>query len=129
MPIDRRTLLKGGATAGAVAGLTVAPYVGAKEPPLVIYDSRIAESARFAIEHPGDGKYLDISQEETKGWPLLRGGLPRTSTVEGLTGWSDWVAVRGELEAQGWRFHREDRAPSPLSGKAHLFRWSLRARI
>ena len=40
--------------------------------------------------------------------------------VEGLTRWSDWVGLRGELERQGLRLVAEHRTPGGLH------RWTMR---
>lgn len=123
--IDRRTLLK----AGAVAGIaTAAPAVAALRRParVVMFDSRIAESLAFASTAGGD-QAIDLYREHHSHFARLRAGQ-HPGVVEGLTGWSDWVVVRGELEAQGYRVTAEQKVRAPSSGKAHLFRWSMKAR-
>lgn len=129
MKIDRRTVLKGSAAASTAVGVPVAAHrMQETGETVLIFDSRIPESASFAAERRSEMQLVDIARADEQGWPMLRGALPEASQVEGLTGWSDWVSVRGELEARGWRFHRDDPIPAPLSGKAHLFRWSLKRR-
>ncbi|WP_284124316.1 hypothetical protein [Parerythrobacter aestuarii] len=127
--MDRRTVIKGSAAASAAIGVPVAARASHPSGDTVlIFDSRIPESASFAAERRKEMRLVDIACADEQGWPMLRGALPEASEVEGLTGWSDWVSVRGELEARGWRFHRDNPIPAPLSGKAHLFRWSLKRR-
>ncbi|WP_427967777.1 twin-arginine translocation signal domain-containing protein [Altererythrobacter sp.] len=128
MRIDRRTMLKGSTVAGAALGVPASQVVLAQESRLAIYDSRIPESAGFANSLKGEAGLIDIAHADANGWPMLRGDLPKAQVIEGLTGWSDWVAMRGELEARGWRFQRDDQAPAPISGKSHLFRWTLKIR-
>ncbi|MBB3861644.1 hypothetical protein GGQ88_002932 [Novosphingobium hassiacum] len=53
-------------------------------------------------------------------------GNPRY--VTGLTRWSDWTVLRGLLEERGLRTTEETRVPGRLSGRDHLFRWSMIAR-
>jgi hypothetical protein len=45
--------------------------------------------------------------------------------IVGLTGWGDWVVVRGFLEERGFRLRSEAQVAAPLSGKTHLFRWEM----
>lgn len=114
---DRRTVLKAGAVAG-VAGLA-APAAAFAIPALTVCDSRIAESRVFA---PG-GAALDLAQ----GWDAVR-AHPGAARIEGLTGWSDYVALRGLFGARGLRVVREERVAAPLSSRANLIRWRMVAR-
>lgn len=125
--LDRRTLLKGAAVASAAGALPLAAEAAAPVVRLVVYDSRIAESRDFAAGIAAAHR-LDLAAAHDSQWAGLRGALPAVTRIEGLTGWSDWVAVRGELEARGLRTSAEDRVSAPLSGKAHLLRWSMQAR-
>lgn len=128
MKTDRRTLLKTGAVVGAAAGIPLATRDKAKAgEPLVVFDSSIAESADFASGTEASGK-IDIARAEEDFWARLRSDLPGGIRLEGLTGWSGWVMIRGELEQRGWRVAAERRSPAPLSGRTHLIRWSLAAR-
>lgn len=117
MSVDRRSVLKAGALAGVSAATPALAAMGGDEA-LVIHDSRIAESRAFAM-----GQGIDLS----RGWSQLR-AHPGATRVEGLTGWSDYVALRGLLGARGLRVVREEKVAAPLSGRAHLFRWSMAAR-
>lgn len=69
---------------------------------------------------------IDLARDRLRGWTAVRatGGVDR---IEGLTRWSDWVAVRGALLAQGYRVAAEQRVGS-AGPEAALFRWSLRRR-
>lgn len=118
--MTRRGVLRG----GAVASAAIAVPVGAaalRKAGLVVYDSGIAESRAFA-RGAGTMRRLDLAEEHRARFATLRAGLPRGKTIEGLTRWSDWVALRSELESQGWRLAFEAR-----SGKSvELFRWTMR---
>jgi hypothetical protein len=115
---DRRAVLKGGAVLGVAAGLPLAARASA--PALTVFDSRLPESAAFARTRRS-GLQLDLATASLR-------TLPVASRIEGLTGWSDWIDLRGELELRGLRLLSEDRVQATLSGRAHLFRWSMQAR-
>ena len=123
MRADRRTMLKCSALAAAIP---LTGGVARATPRLVVFDSRVPESASFAAGIAGHR--IDLARAHETRWRALRADLPDLGTVEGLTGWSDWIAVRGVLEARGFRPGREDRIAAPLSGKANLFRWSMKER-
>ena len=118
MKADRRAVLKGGAVLSAAAGLPLAASAAA--PALTVYDSRLPESAAFARTRNG-GRQIDLASANLR-------ALPAATRIEGLTGWSDWIDLRGELELRGLRVVAEDRVAAPLSGRAHLFRWTMQAR-
>jgi hypothetical protein len=126
MQVSRRAVLKAGALTGLGTGSAIAaPALAARmQPlPLVIFDSRIAESVAFsATQTAGDA--LDLAQGTAAAWRAL--GTP--SRVTGLTRWSDWTALRGALEEQGLRVQTEQRVAAPLSGRDHLFCWSMALR-
>lgn len=122
MRVSRRSMLKGGALAGAVAA-TPALAAMAKPAPLVVFDSRIPESAAFAASQGGSGK-IDLAL----GTAQAARAIKSPSAVTGVTRWSDWTALRGVMEAQGLRLTDETRAAAPLSGRTHLFRWTMAAR-
>jgi type IV secretory pathway TrbL component len=122
MRVSRRSMLKGGALAGAAAA-TPALAAMAKPAPLVVFDSRIPESAAFAASQGGSGK-IDLAL----GTAQAARAIKSPSAVTGVTRWSDWTALRGVLEAQGLRLTDETRAAAPLSGRTHLFRWTMAAR-
>jgi hypothetical protein len=132
MGVNRRTVLKGSALAGAAVGVPLAANaatsaVTGKSATLVIFDSRIAESADFAARRAAAHR-IDLAEAQQTRWAALRGSLPPVGSVEGLTGWSDWITVRGELESRGLRVVSESPVKAALSGKTHVFRWSLKAR-
>ena len=117
MRTDRRGVLKG----GALAGVAVAVPVGARAAEaLLVYDSRLAESAGF-----GGGQGIDLARVSLRD---AHGLLTGAARVEGLTRWSDWTVLRGLLEEQGLRRTAETRVSSPLSGHDGLIRWSMAAR-
>lgn len=122
MHLSRRTMLKGSALAGAtVAKSAIAASI--HHAPVVVFDSRIPESRALAAAHPGS-RCVNLEQ----GLATVRHVLGRPQAVIGLTRWSDWTALRGLFEEQGLRLEEEMRAPSPLSSRTHLFRWTMTAR-
>ena len=123
MRADRRTLLKG---AAALVAVPLAGGAALATPRLVVFDSRVPESASFAARMAGIR--IDLARAHETLWVGLRSYRGDIGAVEGLTGWSDWIAVRGEFEGRGLRLGSEDRVAAPLSGKAHLFRWSMKSR-
>lgn len=117
MKATRRGVLKG----GALASVAAAVPVGARSAQAsVVFDSRLAESARFA-----GGQGIDLAQVSLREAHGLLAGATR---VEGLTRWSDWTVLRGLLEGQGLRRTAEARMGAPLSGHDGLLRWSMAAR-
>lgn len=98
------------------------PFPGISTTELVIFDSRIPESVVFAMGHP---LQLDIADLELRRWDQLRKNLADLGRVTGLTGWSDWIVVRGLLQERGMRLQSETPVLAPVSGKAHLFRWEM----
>jgi len=117
LPLTRRRLLQ---SAGAVGALASAPALAARiKPALVVYDSRLAESAGFAAQQGGPA--LDVAQ----GLHPRRLALGDATALEGMTGWGDYVALRGALRLQGFRRVSERKVEAPLSGAGHLFRWRL----
>ena len=93
------------------------------QPALVVFDSRIPASRAFAQKY--SSARVDVALEDVGFWRTLRAELPK-GAVFGMTGWSDWVMVRGLLEEKGLRLVSEVAAPAPRSGKAHLFAWEMR---
>lgn len=125
MRADRRSVLKGSAALAVLA----APAATATARPrrtVTVFDSRLPESASFAATRRG--LRLDVAEGDASLWVDLRRGLPATARVEGLTGWSDWTALRSELEGQGFRLSHEQRLSGPLSGRDGLFRWAMKGR-
>lgn len=116
--VTRRGLLK----AGAVAGVAAAVPAGAmafKAGITVVHDSRLPESRAFAATLGGAG--IDLASEHGQRFSGLRAGLPKGRGIEGLTRWSDYVALRRELYRQGFRVTAEARSGS-------LIRWSMVSR-
>lgn len=127
--VTRRNLLKG-AGVGAAAIATPAAALAADQaatPVLVLYDSRLPESADFAARH-GSAQRLDVAQGHATGWADLRTGIPQGTRLEGLTRWSDYAALRLALRGSGLRAGAETPARAPLSGHDGLTRWSLAPR-
>lgn len=120
MRTDRRGLLKGGALAAASAAVPMGARAAAEAAALVVYDSRLAESASF-----GQGQGIDLAGVSLR---EAHGQLAGAARVEGLTRWSDWTVLRGLLEEQGLRRTAESRVGAPLSGHDGLVRWGMAAR-
>ncbi len=122
MRVSRRSMLKGGALAGSVLAVP-AFAVEIQRLPVVVFDSAIAESVAFAATQGGS---RSINLEDAGILRRIALGDPRH--VTGLTRWSDWTALRGLLEERGLRMTEEVRVPGRLSGRDHLFRWTMIAR-
>lgn len=125
MRADRRSVLKGSAALAALG----APAATASARPrrtVTVFDSRLPESTSFAAGRRG--ARLDVAEGDATLWADLRRGLPATARVEGLTGWSDWTALRSELEGQGFRLVHEGRLSGAPSGRDGLFRWAMKGR-
>lgn len=103
MKINRRSLIKAGAATAAASGVVIRA-TAAQPPALVVYDSRLPESAAFAASF--SGAKLDVAHEDRQFWATLRAGAPKGRVI-GLTRWSDLIIVRGELERQGKRLSSE----------------------
>lgn len=122
MRLSRRSILKGTVLTGsAIAAPAFAANLG--DAPLMVFDSRVPESLAFAAAQ-GSAQRFDLAQ----GIEKARSALNHAQSVTGLTRWSDWTALRGLLEEQGLRLKEDMRAASPLSGRTHLFRWTMTAR-
>lgn len=118
---DRRTVLKGSALLAAAPVLVGMTDRASR---LIVFDSGVPESTAFASGKAG--RRFDLAQAHATRWSAIREDRPGLNLVDGLTGWSDWIGLRGELEAKGFRLDREERVAAPLSGMAHLFRWTMR---
>lgn len=121
--IDRRGLLRAGTLAAAAAGTPGAARAAAAAlPALVVFDSRVAESRAFAQGFP-----LASRHDLALGPLALRARLSALEggRIEGLTGWADWVALRGAARGTGLRLSADQRITAPLSGRRNLFRWTL----
>lgn len=97
----RRQVIKGMALMaplGAVAAVIDGP-LPRRPDALVVFDSDHATSREFA----GSAVCaIDLVDERTGRWAQLRHATP-TGAVMGLTTWSDFVQVRGVLEARRMR--------------------------
>jgi hypothetical protein len=118
--VTRRGVLRGGALASAALAVPVGA-AALRQAGLVVYDSAIAESRAFA-RSAGAVRKLDLAAEHRARFATLRAGLPKGRSIEGLTRWSDWVALRSELETQGWRLAFEARS----GRRGELFRWTMK---
>ncbi|WP_226015808.1 twin-arginine translocation signal domain-containing protein [Novosphingobium sp. FKTRR1] len=116
---DRRRLLQGAALAGGALGLGSSARALASEPDLLVHDSAVPTTAALTAQHPL-AQCIDIARERHTRWQALRGHDGSARRIDGLTRWSDWVAIRGELERQGYRVASESR---PRSGG--LVHWSM----
>jgi hypothetical protein len=120
MSVSRRSLLKGTV---AVSAATAVPAIAfGADQTLTIYDSRIPESQAFAERAT---HRLDVVDLDATRWADLRGDLSGVRRISGLTGWSDWIVVRGLLEERGLRLTSESSIEAPISAKAHLFKWEM----
>ncbi|NKJ43398.1 hypothetical protein [Novosphingobium sp. SG720] len=123
--LDRRTLLRTGTLVAAGTALPAGAQAVAP-PALVVFDSRVAESRAFAASFPLAARH-DVMHGPLALRRRLAGLAP--GRVEGLTGWSDWVTLRGAARGQGLRPTAENAVPAPVSGKRNLFRWSMAERV
>lgn len=119
--LSRRRLLQGAGAAGLVAvrpALAAAPWSDPAAT-LLVYDSRIAESAALAAASPHRLRH-DLAQGR-----IEPGRLRAVAALEGLTRRSDLVALSLGLRLHGLRVVEERRSAAPLSGRDHLYRWSM----
>lgn len=114
--LSRRRLLQGAGAAGLIAAR---PALAASAPALLIYDSRIPESAAFAAASPNPSRH-DLAQGR-----IDPRRIAAVSRMEGLTRHSDYVALSLALRLQGMRRQDDRRLPPSISTRDHLFRWSL----
>ncbi|MBB3954879.1 hypothetical protein [Novosphingobium sediminicola] len=110
--LSRRRMMQGAGAAGLIAAR---PALAAAAPALLVYDSRLPESAAFAAASSTPLRH-DLAQGRLD---PRRIGL--VSRIEGLTRRSDYVALSLALRLHGMRSKDERR----LSTRDHLFRWSL----
>jgi hypothetical protein len=115
--VNRRTVLKGAAVAGAAASAPLGTQLlGAG--PLTIFDSRLPESLAFA-RSAAARRRVDLAEQHANRFAQLRGALPKGLRIEGLTRWSDLVALRRELGRQGYRLQSETQTARGL------YRWTM----
>jgi hypothetical protein len=124
MSISRRNLLVSAGVLGAVSSLPTlaqSPQVA-----LVIFDSRIPESLAFAKERGRVGmETIDIGAKGVSALHVARQAKEASGEILGLTGWTDWVMLRGLLEEHGKRLTRELRVPHLGSRPATPFEWAM----
>lgn len=116
--LTRREALK----TAAVASAALAAPLGAaalRQRTVTVFDSRLPESLAFSKS--SSGIRIDLAAEHVARFSALRAGSPQGGRIEGLTRWSDYAALRRELERQGWRIRAEDRA----GRSGQLFRWTM----
>ncbi len=122
--VTRRSILIGAGLGGAA--LAVPAFAHAQSRPvLAVYDSRLPQSLRFAGECEAKGiRLFDIADQEADRWRACRDGfdVAEGATIVGMTGWSDWVALRGLLHEQRRRVQGESRVDG--EGRS-LFNWSV----
>jgi hypothetical protein len=97
--LSRRNLLAGGAMASAAIAVST-HAVGKPGIQIIVFDSRDARSQTFAAA--GHGENIDVAQNPVSLWSALRTVQPK-ALVRGFTRWSDFIAVRGNLERAGLR--------------------------
>lgn len=114
---DRRGVLKGTALATGALGFGPGARALGAGVDVVIHD-RTLPGGGLAGLYPL-ARSIDLADERRTHWRRLRAGLGTAQRVEGLSGWSDWVAVRGELERQGFRVTTETKVTP------RQFRWSM----
>ncbi len=99
MIFTRRDLLAGGSIA-SVAIATSTRAIESRSNQITIFDSRDARSRTFAAAGPEQN--IDVAQKSVNLWSVLR-KVPRETFVSGFTRWSDFIAIRGQLESAGLR--------------------------
>ena len=117
MKLTRRALVKTGVAAAAAGAVPMQAIAAGGRPVLVVYDSRLPESAAFA--RTSGAARIDIAAEDANFWRGLRAPVP-AGRVVGLTRWADLVVARGWLEEQGKRLKLEEQLVP-----GGLFRWEL----
>ncbi len=124
MSVSRRAVLKGASVLGAAVAVPVAAK--AKSPVLAVCDSRLPESRLFAAAQRRKGiRIVDVAKGDRALWTLARQELAATGPVIGMTGWSDWVVLRGLMEERGKRLTRETRIPHKGARMATPFEWAM----
>ena len=123
MMVDRRTTLAG--LMGSAALTTVAARAAMPgHPAILVIDSRHAISRALGLRTPG-AHVIDIAAAHENFWAEVRGCRPRGAGVRGLTGWSDWVLLRGALQDKGLRVRAETPIDPARTSHAALFLWHM----
>lgn len=99
MIFTRRIFLAGGAIASAAIPVSVRAIEVLRNQ-ITVFDSRFARSQMFAAA--GLGETVDVAQNPVNLWSALR-DVPTGASVVGLTRWSEFIAIRGQLESTGLR--------------------------
>jgi hypothetical protein len=115
MTLSRRSLIKSGAAAAAATAASGPIAAASAMPALVVFDGRSPLSRAFANTH--FAPVIDVAIEDDNLWRTLRSAAP-TGSITGMTGWSDWVVVRGLLEEKGKRLKSEKQSGT-------LFLWTM----
>ena len=124
MSVSRRAVLKAASALGVAAAMPVAAK--AKSPVLAVCDSRLPESRLFAAAQRRKGvRIVDVAQGDRALWTLARQEFNTAGPITGMTGWSDWVVLRGLMEEQGKRLTRETRIPHKGARMATPFEWVM----
>jgi hypothetical protein len=124
MRVSRRTLLKSVGVAGAATALPAQAF--AASPALAVYDSRLPEGAAFGATAKAQGLHtVDVAGGDRAILQIARHSLSTSDTVVGLTGWSEWVIVRGLLEERGKRLSQERRVTHSGKRNATPFEWTM----
>jgi hypothetical protein len=122
MRASRRALLKSAGLTGVAA--TIPFDVMAKTPTLGIYDSRLPEARLFAAKMP-HVPMIDLATADEIVWKTLRQRLATPGEVAGLTGWADWVTLRGLMEDHGKRMTHETRITRRSALTPTPFEWGM----
>jgi hypothetical protein len=126
MSVSRRTMLKSVGVAGAAS--TLPAHAFAAVPALAVYDSRLPEGLAFGATAKSRGiRVVDIACGDKMLLQIARQPLLASDVVIGLTGWSDWVILRGLLEEQGKRMKQEKRIVHRGMRSATPFEWTMAA--
>lgn len=115
MTVSRRTLIKGSALT-LVVSTVGSSVVDLPDVAAVIFDSRLLASQAFAAHY--HGRRIDIADEDPKFWQSVR-TMAKQGHIVGMTGWADFVIVRGFLQDRGMRITHE-------TFENGCCRWSMR---
>ncbi len=114
MTPTRRAILGGGAISAAAlaasTGLAGKSRNDADNPSLAVFDSRMPESVAFVAGLDNAIIRIDLALEDARSWATIRAAALRPGAVVGLTGWSDWVTLKGVFQDAGKRVRQEVRA-------------------
>jgi hypothetical protein len=90
----------------------------------VIIDSRLPEARAF-LKSVRAAKIIDLARTDKSLWHLVRDDVSTPGRVSGLTGWSDWVVLRGLFEEQGKRVRRDERITHIGARMSTPFQWEM----